>query len=186
MKLMKVDLKKLFASDDITNAKMQTALITAIGKNASEEFDYLKFKVSVKKMLEMGMDRETAVKSAFATASVMGMTKNKLVSSAKKYKGALDKERDQFAIALKNKIAKNVDGKRVEAEKLKKEILSHKEKIAKLLTEIEIYEEKIGQVDDVINDAKEKIESTRNDFKTTFDAIYIQIEEDMLNIDSAL
>jgi hypothetical protein len=41
-------------------------------------------------------------------------------------------------------------------------------------------------VDDVINDAKEKIESTRNDFKTTFDAIYSQIEEDMLNIDSAL
>lgn len=186
MKLMKVDLKKLFASDDITNSKMQTALISALAKNASEEFDYLKFKVSVKRMLKMGMDRETAVKSAFATASVMGLTKNKLLSSAKKYKGTLDQERDQFAIALKNKIAKNVDGKKVEAEKLKKEIISHKEKIARLLNEIELFEEKIGQVDDVINDAKEKIESTRNDFKTTFDAIYSQIEEDLLNIDSAL
>ncbi len=183
---MTVDLKKLFASDDITNSKMQSALIAAISKNASEEFDYLKFKVSVKKMIEMGMDKETAIKSAFATASVMGITKNKLVSSAKKYKGSLDKERDQFAIALKNKIAKNVDGKRVEAEKLKKAIVSHKEKIAKLLQEIELYEGKIGQVDDVINAAKEKIESTRNDFKTTFDAIYSQIEEDLLNIDSAL
>lgn len=183
---MKVDLKKLFASDDITNAKMQTALITAIGKNASEEFDYLKFKVSVKKMIEMGMDRATAVKSAFATASVMGVTKNKLITSAKRYKGILDKERDQFAVALKNKIAKNVDGKLVEAEKLKKEIISHKEKIAKLLKEIEIYEAKIGQVDDVITGAKEKINSTRNDFKTTFDAIYSQVEEDIINIDSEL
>jgi hypothetical protein len=103
---MKVDLKKLFASEDITNSKMQTALISALGKNATEEFDYLKFKVSVKKMLEMGMDRETSVKSAFATASVMGFTKNKLVSSAKKYKGTLDKERDQFAIALKIRLLK--------------------------------------------------------------------------------
>lgn len=183
---MKVDLKKLFASDDITNSKMQTALVTALGKNASEEFDYLKFKVSVEKMIEMGMDRATAVKSAFATASVMGVTKNKLLTSAKKYKGALDKERDQFAIALKNKIAKNIDGKRVEAERLKKEIISHKEKIAKLLNEIELYEGKIGQVDDVVADAKEKIETTRNDFKTTFDAIYSQIEEDIINIDSAI
>ena len=183
---MTVDLKKLFASEDITNTKMQTALIAAISKNASEEFDYLKFKVSVKKMLEMGMDKDTALKSAFATASVMGVTKTKLVTSAKKYKGTLDKEREQFAIALKNKIAKNVDGKKVEAERLKKEIISHKEKIAKLLNEIELFEEKIGQVDDVVADAKEKIESTRNDFKSTFDAIYSQIEEDIINIGSSL
>ncbi|MDF1695064.1 MAG: hypothetical protein P1U56_04505 [Saprospiraceae bacterium] len=183
---MTVDLKKLFASDDITNAKMQSALISAIRKNASEDFDYLKFKVSVKKMLDMGMDKETALKSAFATASVMGVTKNKLVNSAKMYRGALDKEREQFAIALKNKIAKNVDGKKVEAERLKKEIVSHKEKIAKLLKEIELFESKIGQVDDVVAAAQEKIESTRNDFKSTFDAIYSQIEEDLINIGSSL
>jgi len=181
---MKIDLKKLFDSADITNSKMQTALITAISKNASEEFDYLKFKVSVEKMIEMGMDRATAIKSAFATASVMGITKNKLVSSAKRYKASLDKEKDQFAVALKNKIAKNVDGKRVEAVKLKKEIQLHKEKIAKLLKEIEIYEDKIAQVDDVVNDAKEKIELTRNDFRATFDAIYSQIEEDIINIET--
>lgn len=183
---MTVDLKKLFASDDITNTKMQNALIAALNKNASDEFDYLKFKVSVKKMLDMGMDKETAVKSAFATASVMGITKNKLVNSAKKYKGSLDKEREQFAIALKNKIAKNVDGKKVEAERLKKEIVSHKEKIAKLLKEIELFEDKIGQVDDVVAAAQAKIESTRSDFKSTFDAIYSQIEEDIINIGSAL
>lgn len=183
---MTVDLKKLFASDDITNTKMQSALISAINKNASDEFDYLKFKVSVTKMMDMGMDKGTAIKSTFATASVMGVTKNKLVASAKKYKGALDKERDQFAVALKNKIAKNVDGKRVEAERLKKEIVSHKEKIAKLLNEIELFEDKIAHVDDVINDAKDKIESTRNDFRSTFDAIYSQIEEDLINIDSAI
>lgn len=183
---MTVDLKKLFASDEITNSKMQSALITALKKNASEDFDYLKFKVSVKKMLEMGMDRETALKSAFATASVMGVTKNKLVNSAKIYRGAMDKEKEQFAIALKNKIAKNVDGKKVEAERLKKEIVSHKEKIAKLLKEIEIYETKIAQVDDVVAAAQAKIEATRRDFKSTFDAIYSQIEEDIINIGSLL
>jgi chromosome segregation ATPase len=183
---MTVDLKKLFASEDITNSKMQTALISALSKNSGEDFDYLKFKVSVKKMLDMGMDKETALKSAFATASVMGVTKSNLIISAKKYKASLDKEREQFAIALKNKIAKNVDGKKVEAERLKKEIISHKEKIAKLLKEIDLFENKIGQVDNVVAEAQEKIESTRNDFKSTFDAIYSQIEEDIINIDSAL
>ena len=142
---MTVDLKKLFASDEITNSKMQTALITALGKSAGDDFDYLKFKVSVKKMLEMGMDKETALKSAYATASVMGVTKNKLLSSAKKYRATLDKEKEQFAVALKNKIAKNVDGKKVEAERLKKEVISHREKILKLQKEIELFETKIGQ-----------------------------------------
>jgi len=183
---MTVDLKKLFDSDEITNSKMQNALISALSKNASEQFDYLKFKVSVKKMLEMGMDKDTALKSAFATASVMGITKSKLLTSAKKYRGTLDKEKEQFAIALKNKIAKNVDGKKVEAERLKKEIVSHKEKIAKLLKEIELFETKIAQVDDVVAEAQAKIESTRNDFKSTFDAIYSQIEEDIIKIDTSL
>ena len=134
----------------------------------------------------MGMDRETALKSAYATASVMGITKNKLVSSAKRYRSTLDKEKEQFAVALKNKIAKNVDGKKVEAERLKKEVLSHKEKIIKLQKEIELFQTKIGQVDDVVEAAQKKIEATRNDFKSTFDAIYSQIEEDIIKMDSSL
>ena len=158
---MKIDLKKLFASDDISNSKMQSALIAALGKKSTDEFDYLKFKISVQKMIEMGVDKSTAVKSAYATASVMGVSKTKIISSAKMYKAALDSEKDQFAVALKNKIAKNIDGKRVEAEKLKKEIVLHKEKIAKLKREIEIYETKIAQVDDVVVRNKEKIDTTR-------------------------
>lgn len=183
---MSIDLKKLFSSNDITNSKMQNALLQAIVKESDESFDYLKFKASVSTMENMGMDKSTAIHSAFATASVMGVTKKSLINSVKKYMRTMDGEKQEFAKALKNKIAKNVDGKRVEAERLAKEIESHKAKIEKLQKEIALFEEKISKVDEVVATAQEKINKTRDDFRTTFDAIYTQLEEDMINIDTTL
>jgi len=183
---MEINLKELFKSDDIASEKTRDALIKAI-KNAHQEgFDYLKFKISLQKMMELGMDKSTAIQSAFTTASVMGVTKKKLLSSANMYKVVLDKEREKFAAALKNKIARDVDGKRVEAERLKAKIISHKEKIKKLLDEIELYEQKIESVDDVVSAAESKIHKTRDDFRITFDAIYSQIEEDIINFTNTI
>ncbi|MEE9439431.1 MAG: hypothetical protein V3V14_10555 [Saprospiraceae bacterium] len=183
---MKVDLKKLFRSDDITSTKFQNKLIEAIAKLSTEEFDYLKFKISVNKMIEMGMDSQTAIKSAYVTASVMGLSKAKLLRSANKYKNTLSTEREQFAAALKNNITKNIDGKKVEAIKLTKEIENHKVKIKKMLSEIELFEDKIASVDEVVQKNRNKIESTRTNFTATFDAIYSQIEEDILKIENSI
>lgn len=184
---MKIDLKKLFASrKEDADARMHATLIKAIKENARDDFDYLKFKQSVLTMKDMNMDEETSVKSAFATASVMGLTKEKLLKSAQRYKVVLDKEKEEFAKALKNQIAHNVDGKRVEAERLIKEIEHHKRKIEQLQKEIEAYQNKIDSVEDVVAEAKSKIEGTRDRFKSTYDDLYEQIEDDMITFDKYL
>jgi len=182
---MVIDLNSLFGKIE-ENSKSAKKLLKALKENFQEDFDYLKFKKSVNSMMEMGMDKTTATKSAFATASTMGLTKNKLVKSIVHYQTVLNKEREQFAVALKNQIATNIDGKRVEAQKLVKEIEANKSKIAKLQEQIKAYQAKIDSVEEVVEKNRQKIESTRDSFKNAFDYYYDQIEIDLQNINDDL
>lgn len=184
---MNIDLKELFKSNEEgINPKMQNTLLAALKENAQPNFDYLKFKQSVETMKTMGMDEETRLKSAYATAAVMGLTKESLIKSANQYKGVLDKEKEAFANALKKQISKNIDGRRVEAQRLAEEIESHKKKILKLQKEMEIYQAKIDGVEDEVEQSKNKIESTRDSFKLTFDELYESIQDDIILIDRYL
>ena len=76
---MTLNLKELFSSTDDSNEKVLMKLLAAIKDGQSDQFDYLKFKMSHQALLKMGMDESTAAKSAFLTASTMGITKENLL-----------------------------------------------------------------------------------------------------------
>lgn len=183
---MKIDLKQLFTPTIDGNDRLYKTLLKALADAHIKEFDYLKFRQSVKSMMDMGMDIETSIKSAFATGSTMGLTKDKLLKTAYHYQTALNKEKEKFAVALKNKIAKDVDGRRLGAKKYATQIESHKAKIAKLQKEIEVYQKQIDTVESDVSKSMEKINATRESFKTTFDGLYVQLEEDINNIETLL
>ena len=73
---MTINLKDLFAVTSEMNEKVLLKLLTAIKDGQQKDFDYLKFKQSYKSLCQMGMDESTAAKSAFLTASTMGLTKS--------------------------------------------------------------------------------------------------------------
>lgn len=183
---MQIDLKKLFRKGEESSDKLFQTLLKAIANAHIKEFDYLKFRQSVQSMMAMDMDESTSIKSAFATASTMGLTKDKLLKTAYHYQTALNKEKEKFAVALKNRIAKDVDGRRLDAQKYAQEIESHKAKIEKLQKEIELYQGKVDSVEADVNKALSKIEATRDSFKGTFDGLYSQLEEDIENIETYL
>ena len=79
-------------------------LSSAIEKNSLKGFDYIEFKKSLKAMQDMNLDSTTAIKSAFATASTMGLTKERLLHSIQHYKNVLSKEKSQFDDALKKQV----------------------------------------------------------------------------------
>ena len=64
---------------------ISNVLMKALEDKNLEGFDYLEFKQSVAKMLEIGMDPDTAIKAAFGTGSTVGLTLEKLVKTAKYY-----------------------------------------------------------------------------------------------------
>ncbi len=183
---MTTNLKELFSSSEQTNDKVLMKLLTAIKDGQQKDFDYLKFKQSYKGLCEMGMDETTASKSAFLTASTMGLTKNKLQLTVQHYKNILNREREQFAVALKNQIANNIDAKTLEIKRLNDKIEENQRKILQMQNEQGIIEHEIENMKKALQTSQSKIEETRDQFKNTFDVLYNEIEEDGLLYDRIL
>ncbi len=175
---MTINLKDLFAVTSEMNEKVLLKLLTAIKDGQQKDFDYLKFKQSYKSLCQMGMDESTAAKSAFLTASTMGLTKDKLLNTVQHYKNLLNKEKEQFAVALKNQIANNIDAKALEINRLQEKTEENKRKIQQLMDKQIIIESEIAKLRESAELSKSKIEDTRDQFKNTFDILYAEIEED--------
>ncbi len=87
------------AVDNEKDDKIIDTLLAAIEKNNLGGFDYLEFRQSLKGLEKIVVDEATRYKSAFATASTMGVTMDRLVETADYYAKILDKERDHFVKA---------------------------------------------------------------------------------------
>jgi hypothetical protein len=175
---MTIDLRDLFGVATDANDKVLMKLLSALKENQIAEFDYLKFKQSYKSLCALGMNEATAAKSAFLTASTMGLTKDKLLTTVQHYKNIMTREKEQFAVALKNQISSNIDSKILEIKKYQEKIEENSRKILQLQKEQVQLEEHIRQLTETAEIAKGKIEDTRLQFKTVFDTLYTEIEED--------
>ena len=183
---MKIDLKKLFGFDEKYDEKSINALLNAINKNHLKDFDYLKFKASVQNLHDMNMDVETGIKSTFATAQTLGITKEYLLDTIKHYKNVLQKEKENFSIALKNKLDKSITGKQEEAENLKKEVADLENKIKEYQKAIEQGKKRLENIDNDIEKVKTKIDVTKNNFVSAISHLEEVINEDESKIKSIL
>ena len=183
---MTTNLKELFSVSENTNDKVLMKLLTAIKDGQQKDFDYLKFKQSYKALCELGMDESTASKSAYLTASTMGLTKEKLLLTVQHYKNILNREKEQFALALKNQISNNIDSKTLEIKRMQDKIEDNLRKIMQMQKEQGLIEHEIEKMKQALGSSQAKIEETRNQFKNTFDVLYNEVEEDGLLYDRIL
>lgn len=179
---MNKDLKILFGSAHGLDQKSVDFLTNALEKNNLPGFDYLEYKMALGALAKMEMDEATSFRSAFATASTVGLTKTRLLETADHYKKVLNKERSQFDVALKKQMQQRVASKQQEVEKLKEQIVKHQEKIAQLQAQINKYQTTIDGADALIEEAKQKIIGTQSSFEMTHQSILNQIEKDVENI----
>ena len=180
------DLKVLFGKHHGLDGKSVDFLTKALEKNNLPGFDYIEYKQSLGALGNMNMDEETAFKSAFATASTVGLTKDKLLKTAEHYKKILSKEKEQFDAALQKQMVQRVSSKQQEVEKLRKQIEDYKAKIAQLQEKIDKSQHTIDTADEHIQNAKEKIVSTKENFEYTLTSIVNQIDQDIENINRYL
>jgi Zn-dependent metalloprotease len=179
---MQKDLKDVFGSTTGLDQKSLDFLTQALVKNNLPGFDYLEFKQSLNALSTLNMDEPTAYKSAFATASTVGLTKEKLLKTAEHYRSILMQEKQAFDQALKKQVQQKVESKKVEVEKLKKQILDYQAQIAKLQEEIIKNQQIIDQADESIHQSMDKIKQTEEQFELTFQAILNQINCDIEDI----
>ncbi|MFK7980981.1 MAG: hypothetical protein AB8G86_13430 [Saprospiraceae bacterium] len=183
---MQKNLSELFGSHPELEQKFVSLFIKTLEKNNQPGFDYIEFKQSLGVMAKMNIDESTAIRSAFATASTVGLTKKKLMESANYYAKVINQEKEHFDAALAKRINQKVGGKVKEVEKLKEQIIKYKEKIAQLSAQIEKHQHTIDTADEQIQAEKEKIIGTQNNFERTHENFIEQIKTDIDNFNTYL
>lgn len=164
---------------DGADERFVDVLMKALEKKNMDGFDYLEYKQSLAALGKMGIEGDTAIKSAFATGTTMGLTKAKLLKSAEYYQQVLQDEKTQFNASLQRHITKSVEGKRQETAKLKKKIADWQTKIDQLNQQIQKAQQTIDKADADIADAKAKAVDNQNRFDATLELITTAIQSDI-------
>ena len=160
-------LENLFGAESL-DAKSLEFLMNAIKANTQQGFDYLKFKQSIASLEAMNMAEETAIKSAFATAATLGITKEKMLESINHYKQILAKEKTEFDTAHAKQKNIRINQKQSDTQYLQEKIKAHQNQIAELEKQIKEFQAKIDNADKEIEEARQKIEDTKQRFDETY------------------
>jgi chromosome segregation ATPase len=179
---MALDLKKAFSKDKKLDKKSLEFLTKALERGNLPGFDYLEFKQSLEALHAMNMDESMAFQSAFATASTMGLTKDKLLKSVDHYQQVLKQEKQQFDEALQKQLHQRVEVQKAEIEKMKLRIQKAREQIKKLEEQIAKDQDALSKVDDRIQEATDKIKTTQQNFESTYQSLFQEMEEDKESI----
>lgn len=163
----------------VVDSKIIERLLQAIEANNLEGFDYLEFKKSIKALEKIPMDEATKYRSAFATASTMGVTLQKLLDTVKHYINVLDKENNTFLKAFEGQLSSKVGEKEKQITQFDAIIKEKSEKIKQLTQEIAKHQQQITTLKTELNDSKSKIDKTQNDFKISFLHLRSQFEQDV-------
>ncbi len=155
-----------------TNGEINTAIVAklldGVDRNDLEGFDYLEYKRSLKAMESLPMDEATKYRSAFATASTVGATQEKLLGSIDYYLQTLDQEKSQFDGVVERQFQDQVAGRKAKLEQLRGRIAEKAEQIKALEAEIGKHEAEAQDIARTVGDSETKIENTRRDFDASF------------------
>ena len=175
---MTMELKKLFEVSEGLNEQMVNIILSTLKDNHEDGMDYLKFKQSIQNLMNMNMDETTSIKSAYATASTMGLSKDSLSKSINNYLNIINKERDKFIETLKKQVDHNIEQPKSEINEINEKIKANEVKMASLAKENELLTNKITTVNDEIQKAEVKIENRRSEFLSVYEAFVKNLNDD--------
>lgn len=150
------------------NTDIVAKLLDGIDRNDLEGFDYLEYKRSLKAMESFPMDEATKYRSAFATASTVGATQDKLLSSVEYYLQILDQEKTQFDAVVDRQFADQVAGRKTQLDEIERGIDTRTQQIARLTSEIEDLRQRANEIGGSLSDSETKIANTKLDFEASF------------------
>jgi uncharacterized phage infection (PIP) family protein YhgE len=130
-------------------------------------------------MEKMSIDEATRFKSAFATASTIGVTLTNLVDTANHYVSILDEENQKFAATVSRNEVQMVQQKQAEIKGMIAKITTKEERITALRKEIEADKVKAEKMKAEIDASQSTIELTKNNFEKSFLSLRAQFVTDI-------
>jgi len=180
------NMKDAYPAAEGADERFVDVLMKALEKKNLKGFDYLEFKQSLAALSKVNIEGDTAVQSAYATGTTMGLTVEKLLKSAAYYQQVLLDEKAQFEASMQRHLTDKVEGKRKETAGLKKSIADWQTKIDQLNQQIQKAQGTIDEADAQIAKAKAKATENQARFEATLKMISETIGQDMEDIKRVL
>lgn len=165
------------------NDEMASMLFAAIDEANIEGFDYIEFRDTVNQMGNTGMTEHNKFLAVFTTASAMGLTREKLLSSIDHYVSVISSKREGFISHVEGMLEKEVQGRHDAIMNIDEECVKAQEEIAALNLKIQEAQQQKLTLQNEANTQKMEIENTRASFEATFQMVNGKLETDKKNIE---
>jgi len=148
--------------------------------------DYYEFS-KMMAMLETPIpDENTRISAVFATLSIQGLTKDRILETAKQYCTILENDKAQFEAAATEKANAELAGRRNKIQELEKKISDNSQLIQKLTKEITDAQTNIGELKNEIVLQDSKINTNKAGFLMAYQAMHNRITSDIHKINTVL
>lgn len=161
------------------NPKILETLHKAIDKANLPGEDYYELTKAVEAMKDIPLSETDKIKTSLAALSTKGLTKGKVIDSARYYLEVLENEKRKFYTAFENKIKGSINADKQRITKLKKAIEEKNNKINELKEVIEKSKKRIKELQNEISKSDEKVAGIEESFLYTYEHVINKIKADI-------
>jgi len=148
--------------------------------------DYYEFWKMMETLAAHIRDERSRVAATFASLSIQGLTKEKLVDTAQQYKTLISEDRNRFEKVAQEKLEHDIGQKRQDLKQLEVTVAKHAELIQKLTQEISAAQQSMKGLQDVIAEEENKLEKNKQGYVVACDAMIRKIDDDINKIQTIL
>jgi chromosome segregation ATPase len=168
------------------DAEIKKQLADALEKANLEGYDYFEFAKALEAQTAIIPSEALRFQSSFAMANSMGVTVEKLLSSAQHYMDVLQSKQDEFSKALEQHTGNAVLSKEQSIKDLDTQMQAKAAEIQKITTEINQMQQNKTTLINEIGAAKAEIDKVRNNFTATLQVFTNRIGGDINKIKTYL
>ncbi len=148
--------------------------------------DYFEFCKMMEALEAAVPDEKARYAAVFASLATQGLSKEKLINTAAKYKMLIQEDKTKFEAAVNDKLKGEVDSRKIEVSNLQNKIVQNTETIKKLTQEINEAQTKIQTLNSEVNEKENKIKSNIDGYTVASNAMLNKINVDIQKIDTLI
>jgi chromosome segregation ATPase len=148
--------------------------------------DYYEFMKMMETLEAHIKDEKARISATFASLAIQGLTKEKLVDTATKYKELIGQDKNLFEKIANDKSEKEIGQKRKDLQQLEETILRHSEMIQKLTKEITDSQTAMGKLKTVITEEEGKLAKNKQGYLVACEAMVRKITDDITKIQTTI
>jgi hypothetical protein len=148
--------------------------------------DYFEFWKTMETLEAHIPDEKARISATFASLSIQGLTKDKLIQTAEKYKELIELDKANFEKVVNQKSENEIGQKRKDLKGLEEKIAHNSEMIQRLTKEISEAQQSMNKIKSEIAEEESKLASNKNGYVMASQAMINKITSDVQKIQSTI